>query len=500
MEAMRKALNSEAVQSVETKWYGSEYVRRDKWLPIFNSRRLGSKYVLTCRNGDWDVLSETQYGQLFRPFTPRALVERLALSGVVLFSDVKPRVLEQWMSFNDGIDEFGPRLHIIHLTQRCNLGCSYCHSSAIPVEATGRDMALKTAIQTADFIAKIPSKVLTINFQGGEPTLMPSLIRSIMSRLKDIAPAKRVRASLTTNGTLLTQDVLDVLRDYSVSTTVSLDGPKKVNDVIRVYRDGRGSYDDAVAGRRLLMSQKGAKFSGSILVLTSKTIGSLKETIDEYVRLGNESIHLKPVTKLGFGKSHWDDLGITFEEYWAAYVNSIEYMLSLQSSGIVIKELQMVFALQMLMNKKKPAFVDFRNPCGLVHGVLNYDIDGKIYACHEGKRRQEFRIGTVLDDPVELLLSDEANDIASASILDKHQECRSCAYLPFCSPCPANSHQSTGSMDIKPYEDFHCRFTLSLFDYLIGKLESDPEALMAWWRHDLLRAVARNGDPEAVSI
>lgn len=473
-------------------WYGPDYLRRDVWLPIFNSRRVGDAYVLTCRNGDWDVVSESEYRLLFRPFAPRQLIARLAESGVVLYAGSESKVLERWREFNDGIDELGPRLHIIHLTQRCNLGCSYCHSAAIPLDTVGRDMSQATAERTAAFIARMPSKSITVNFQGGEPTLMPHLIRVVMDRLRGNVD-KRVRASITTNGTMLGPNVLKVLNEYQVSTTVSLDGPKHVNDVIRVHRDGRGSYDDAVAGRDRLRAQPNNRFSGSILVLTKKTIHDYKDIIDEYVRLGNDTIHLKPVTKLGFGKSHWDDIGITFEEYWETYVAATEYMMSLQTKGIMVSELQLKFALQVLLDKAKPAYVDFRNPCGLVHGVLNYDIDGRIYACHEGKRKHEFRIGTIDDDPIEMLMSEEANDLASSSILDRNPECRACSYLPFCAPCPANSHQSTGSMQIKPYEDFHCRFTLSLFDYVFSRLRSDPEPIMAWWRHDLLKRIAKNG-------
>lgn len=475
-------------------WYGDDLVRRDKWLPIFNARRVGDAYILTCRNGDWDLLQPAEYDSLFRPFAPRSLISRLANAGVVLFEESESKVLARWKSFNDGIDEHGPKLHIVHLTQRCNLGCSYCHSAAIPLDATGRDMTEEVAARTADFIGRMPSSNLTINFQGGEPTLMPHLIRLIMSRLQHQS-GKRVRASLTTNGTLLGPEVLAVLAEYQISTTVSIDGPEKVNDVIRVHRDGRGSYRDAIKGREILKAQPNGRFSGSILVLTKQTIGSVRDIIDEYVRMGTDTIHLKPVTKMGFGKSHWNDIGITFEEYWTAYVDAVEYMASLQDKGVMISELQLRFALQMLIDKAKPAYVDFRNPCGLVHGVLNYDIDGRIYACHEGKRKQEFRIGSVDDDPVRLLLDEYANELASASVLDKNPECRACAYLPFCAPCPANTHQSTGTLQIKPYEDFHCRLTLSLFDYVVSKFSQDPNRLMAWWRHDLLKRIAKGGLP-----
>lgn len=88
-----------------------------------------------------------------------------------------------------------------------------------------------------------------------------------------------------------------------------------------------------------------------------------------------------------------------------------------------------------------------------------------------------------------MLAGSVANKLAGASVLDKHAECRACAYLAYCAPCPASAHQSTGSIEIKPYVDFHCKFTLKLNDWIFDKLENDSTRLMAWWRQDAIRKV-----------
>ena len=472
-------------------WIGSDLVRREDWIPIFNVRAVDHRFVLTNRMGDWDVLDSAEFNQLNQVLSPRELVKRLADSRLVIFEDNANTLLPQWRSFNNGIDRAGPRLHIVHLTQRCNLGCSYCHSAAIPVTAKGRDITTENAISTARFIASTPSPNITVNFQGGEPTLMGEMISVIMDELLSFKE-KRIRASITTNGTLLTPEIKAILQKYSISVTVSLDGPKNVNDSVRTFRDGSGSYDAAITGRTAVV-EAGLRLSGSILVLTKNSAPHVKSVIDEYVALGQKSIHLKPATKLGFGKSNWADVGLTFEEYWDCYRSAIEYMLSLQKKGTTIIELQMKFALQLLIERTKSGYVDFRNPCGLVYGVLNYDIDGRIYGCHEGKRKKDFLIGHVRESSNQVLLSERSNQLASSSVLDKHPECRACAYLPYCSPCPANTHQMTGVTEIKPYEDFHCKFTLKLFDWLFEKLESDPDPIMGWWRYDALRRALKHG-------
>lgn len=473
--------------TISSPWYGPDKVPRSAWLPYFNVREVGARHLLTNRLGDWELLSEEELRELFLPFTSCSLIERLAARGLVLYGDNAQRLAEDWSYYNSGFYG-GPYLHIVHLTQRCNLACSYCHSAAIPLDAKGRDLTPEVASKIAGFILSSPSRRININFQGGEPTLMPQLIELIMSEVQSACcdSNRIIRASITTNGTLLSPEVIRVLEKYQISTTVSIDGPQKIHDQIRVFRDGSGSHEAAVSGREYLRNATSVPVSGSIMVLTDHNIKHLRSIIDEYVESGQRSIHLKPVTKLGFGKTNWDDLKIEFEEFWSAYIDAIEYMLLLLKQGAIISELHVQLALQKVIDRRNPTYVDFRNPCGLVYGVLNYDIDGKIYACHEGKRRKEFLLGSVDDDSTDVLMSSKALDLSGASVLDRNAECRSCAYLPYCGPCPASSYQSTGSKEIVPHKDFQCLFTLRLFDWVFKKLNDDPEPLLGWWRYQAL--------------
>lgn len=469
-------------------WLNQDFIQRWEWLPFYNMRSIQDKIILTNRAGDWDILTQEEFNQINKPLVSRIMIERLAESNLILYNNNQDSVLETWKAFNNNIDQNGPQLHIIHLTRRCNLGCSYCHSAAIPLDKKNQDLNNSNALYIADFIIDSPSEFVSINFQGGEPTLMPGLIKTIMDKL--LKSNKKIKASITTNGTNLNDEVVQILKEYKISISISIDGPREIHDKIRIDREGNGSYDKVIEAREFIKNTEGLKYSGSIMVLSKDTISNVKGIIDEYVANKQRYVHLKPVTKLGFGKSYWNDLGVDFETYWKYYIEGIEYMLSLQEKGITIMELQMKFALQMLIERTKPNYVDFRNPCGLVYGVLNYDIDGKIYGCHEGKRKKEFLLGdSATANAIELLNSEKANNLASSSVLDKNEECQKCAYLPYCSPCPANTLQMTGTTEIKPYEDFHCKFTLHLFDWLFDKLENDPDKIMGWWRNEVIELI-----------
>lgn len=477
---------------------GTERVPRSAWLPFFTPRRLGGRWVLTNRMGDWSILEDGEYQSLFEIYTPRELIERLAERRLVIHGDNPGELLPRWQHWH-GSNFDGPSLHIVHLTQRCNLTCSYCHSSAIPVTASGRDLSDEVAVKIIDFIAATPNKRVNIAFQGGEPTLRPDLIELMMARLSAACArdGRTLSAGITTNGTTLSPEVMEVLERYQVRTTVSFDGPRDIHDSIRTHTDGRGSFDEALAGREKVRRESKAPLSGSIMVLTRSSISRVREIVDQYVAFGQHMIRLKPVTRLGRSKATWDDNAIDFDTFWEAYVEAVTYMASLQQQDIMICDQWLMTGLRKLLDGQNMGDVDARNPCGLVYGVLNYDIDGKIHACHEGKRQKAFQLGSVDDAVEDVLMSRQAAQIASASVLDKHPTCRGCSYLPYCTPCPAHAYQQTRDREIVPHESWECLFTLKLHDLLFDWLERDPAPLLAWWRFETLREMASRSPAQA---
>lgn len=465
-------------------------VPRSKWLPFYNVRKVGDQHLLTNRKGDWDLLDEDELQALHSVFMEKSLFERLSKRRLIISADNQSSIVGEWIDYNDGFYS-GPYLHIVHLTQRCNLGCSYCHSSAIPVDAVGRDLSVSMAVKIAEFILKSPCERIHVNFQGGEPTLMlPVLIEMLdilISGCEELG--KSFGASITTNGTILDASTIELLRKYKVSITVSLDGPESLHDYHRPQRDGSGSYSQAVAGKKKVAEIAPELGGSSILVLSRKSLPYIRDIVTQYIEFGQSYIHLKPMTKLGSAKSSWQDNGLDFEEYWEAYKIALDEIFKAQSAGIRISELSLDLMLEKIIGRRNTTYVDFRNPCGLVYGVLNYDIDGKIYGCHEGKRNKEFLIGDASEDPQELILSKKAADLAAESVLDRNPICRSCAYIAYCAPCPASSYQQNRSTKIEPFVDFHCKFTLALCDLVFEILKTNPETLLAPWRRKLLTRV-----------
>lgn len=136
----------------------------------------------------------------------------------------------------------------LQVTQDCNLRCSYCiyseGSNFGQRTHTHKSMSLSTAKKALDFYRKNSSdtELISIGFYGGEPLLKFDLIKDVVAYAEDIFSGKEITYSITTNATLLNDEVIDFLLEHKFKVLISIDGPEKVQNKNRRFRDGTGSY------------------------------------------------------------------------------------------------------------------------------------------------------------------------------------------------------------------------------------------------------------------
>lgn len=134
----------------------------------------------------------------------------------------------------------------LHVSHACNLGCGYCFAGKGSYGSPSTMMTEKVAYSAIDNLVNQadPSDELNIVFFGGEPLLNKSLIADIFSYVSDRYPDRHFSYSITTNGTLLDEEIVRLLESHHVSTLVSMDGIGEKHDISRPYKDGRGSFED----------------------------------------------------------------------------------------------------------------------------------------------------------------------------------------------------------------------------------------------------------------
>ena len=137
----------------------------------------------------------------------------------------------------------------LQLTQNCNFRCKYCiyseNSSVHQRNHSAKRMSWNTAKKAIDFLWQhsIDSQKVNVGFYGGEPLLEFPLIVRIIEYALDRFRGKTISFSMTTNGTMLNDDIIRFLDEHNISLTISLDGPKEINDKNRVFADGSGTFD-----------------------------------------------------------------------------------------------------------------------------------------------------------------------------------------------------------------------------------------------------------------
>jgi uncharacterized protein len=148
---------------------------------------------------------------------------------------------------------------ILQVTQRCNLRCEYCAYSGKYSNRSHspKSMDFGTAKKALDFILErsTDSREIVVAFYGGEPLLELLLIKKCIDYIKTQAPDRKVKYTLTTNGTLLTPEVYEYLLNNDFSIVISLDGPKQVHDLSRKFPNGNGSYDTIMKNIKTLQEK-----------------------------------------------------------------------------------------------------------------------------------------------------------------------------------------------------------------------------------------------------
>jgi len=457
----------------------------------FRFKELDGKYLLTNDVGHYIFLSRTDFGKFISGKIPadsekgKALAENgfINIPGdVSVHGDKNPEpdfmlnaMASQWLSKKNFLLH-APSLHIIVLTRRCNLACIYCHANA--GMQGGTDMTKATARKVLDTIFSCPSRGITIELQGGEPTLNWPVLTYIVTEAREraVKTGKNVVLSLVSNLSTLTDDKVEFLRLNKVSVCTSLDGHRALHSKNRPFalNSEKSSYDYAVKGIKALRKAFAEeKYSGdALLTVTKNSLGKAKQIINDYKRLKMESIFIRFLNPYGSAKEKWEETGYSPEEFLKFYKEALSYIIELNLSGeYSIVEHTARILLCKIFRKTDPGYVDLRSPCGAAIGQIAYNYDGSVYTCDEGRMLaamgdETFCIGKAgKDDYNKLISSPVAKCVVTASLADLQPACSSCVYQPYCGVCPVLNYSEHGDLFMHGM-NYRCRIYSGIFDYL----------------------------------
>lgn len=144
----------------------------------------------------------------------------------------------------------------LQVTQMCNLRCSYCIYSGNFSNRTHspRKMTLETALKAINFYIKrsTDEEKLNFGFYGGEPLLEFDFIKKVIEYIEKVCEGKEITYNLTTNATLLNEDIIYFFEKHNVNLMISIDGPKEIHDKNRLKADCSSSYNDVLKNIKII--------------------------------------------------------------------------------------------------------------------------------------------------------------------------------------------------------------------------------------------------------
>ncbi|MCV6598737.1 MAG: quinohemoprotein amine dehydrogenase maturation protein [Mangrovicoccus sp.] len=292
------------------------------------------------------------------------------------------------------IENFPLTTIVLNVNTGCNLACSYCYKEDLAVPSKGQKMAFETAVKSVEMmLAENPDRDdYNVVFFGGEPLSNMPLIRQVVDWAEPwfAERGKGVNFSLTTNATLLTEELVDWLDSHRFGLTVSMDGPKTLHDLNRKTVGGKGTYDAVAAKVRMLLARYSSRPVGARVTLTAG-VTQIYEIWDHLKNdLGFAEVGFSPVTS-----GEMDAFNLNGEELLEVFegmksLGRLYLTEALEGRSIGFSNMHQL--MQDLYEGRSKAL-----PCGAGVGMLAVNHDGALNLCHRftGSEMDEF--GTVDD-------------------------------------------------------------------------------------------------------
>lgn len=342
------------------------------------------------------------------------------------------------------------RIHTIVLqpTPFCNIRCKYCY---LPTRDDISTMSLDTIETTFRrvFESSYASEQITVIWHAGEPLVLPvSYYETAFQAIERLRPdGVELRHSFQTNGTLVTKEWCDLIRRWNVGVGVSIDGPRAMHDANRVTRSGKGTFDKAMRGARLLQAE-GIPFH-VISVLSKDALQKPEQLHSFYMEEGirdvcfnveeSEGDHVSELMQQGR-----DATRLQFQQFLQTF-----WMLSRKTPGInFIREID-----GLITRIFRPEEASVGNDQVEPLAMLNVDCKGNVGTFspellgYRNERYHDFLVGNVHAHTLEEMLHSPAMNAMVADIHAGVESCRKeCDYFSICGGgAPVNKLSENGT-------------------------------------------------------
>ena len=327
----------------------------------------------------------------------------------------------------------------LHVAHTCNLNCSFCFASQGKYHGDRAVMSFEVGKQALDFLMDHSGsrRNLEVDFFGGEPLMNFDVVKRLVAYARSVEKerGKNFRFTLTTNGLLIDDDVIDFANRECANVVLSLDGRKEIHDRFRKDYAGNGSWDRIVPKFRKLVEARGGKNYYMRGTFTHANPDFLKD-IQTMLDLGFTELSMEPVVC-----APEDPSALTAEDLpivMAQYEELARLLVRRRREGRPF-----TFYHYMIDLSGGPCVYKRISGCGSGTEYMAVTPWGDLYPCHQFVGEEEFRLGDVWKGVENEAVREE---FAACNVYAR-EECRTCWARLYCSGgCAANAWHATGSV------------------------------------------------------
>lgn len=450
----------------------------------FNFTRISGKEVLINELGDLMITPiGTAQNILDHSLDDEELYKSL-VANFFISEELLPSLLDIYASrlrLKKSFLDDRTALHIFVLTLRCNQNCVYCQASSREEWSPHCSMTLEMMEASVRLMFRSPSPSLTMEFQGGEPSLESKLIKYGIELAEEInqQECRKLSYVLCTNCRSLSDELLQICKQYHVLISTSLDGPAYIHNKNRGRED---SYEKTMAGIQKAREVLGHEYVSALMTTSELALDYPKEIVDEYVNDGFTDIFLRALNPYGLASDNedWDKYN---ERFITFYKEALEYVIEKNKQGIFFREDYATIILRKMLTPYTTGFVDLQSPAGTVNSVLIYNYDGYVYASDESRMLAEngdftFRLGKISDKYEDIVYGEKVRNMGKIWANEALAGCSDCPIKSYCGADPVRNHSTQSDMYGFRPSSFVCKKNKAIIEYIISLIIEREDEVM----------------------